>query len=358
MESQKHSKAQEHDEFVYQTLCQSLDVKQAEVQRLTKEFEEKIRRKEEEQFELQKRLADVAISVNMEASKRRQQVADETRQRSKQVMKELQEKADKDEALDKERKRVALAEAQNENNKRKLAKELRRQRELLTTQVRETARQLSGVQTLMQKNTDMQLRVQEASDHVNAEQQLRQSEEKVQMVDAKHQSLVKAKQRESQTRNLKEQFEWEKRMTERQIEVKRKEHEDKMKHLTRVVQKQEDLERALYERVREAELARRKQDDIISQLQADLDTKKRENARQLKELAVQTQKVEEDMKQRIIRETAELSKAINEKQEGLKMLTQSRFRTQEERYMLEEEKREHERVKRIEMLTLVQQTHQ
>lgn len=130
-----------------------------------------------------------------------------------------------------------------------------------------------------------------------------------------------------------------------------------LKFLSQIVQKQEDLERSLYKQVHAAEVSRRKQDDVVNQLQAELDAKKRENARQLKELAVQTQRVEEDLKQQIIKETAELTKAIHEKQEGLRLLTQSRYRTQEERYMLEEEKREHDRVKRIELLSLAMQSH-
>lgn len=358
MESQQHTKAENQEEFVYKTLCQAVDLKQSEIQRLTTDFEEKIRRKEEEQFELQKRLTDVAITLNMEAQKRRQQVADETRQRSQQIMKEMQEKKAKDETLSLERQRAALAEARYENNKRTVSKDLRRKRARLTASVRETARQLSDIQTQMQKNTDMQLRIQEAGEYVDADQQLKQSDDKMQTVEGKRLDLVKAKRRESQDRNVKEQHEWEKRMTDKQAETKRKEHEDKIKHLTRIVQKQEDLERSLYDRVRGAELTRRKQDEAVSQLQAELDATKRENARKLKELAVQTKKVEDDIQQRIIRETADLTKSINEKQEGLRLLAQSRYRTQEERYMLEEEKRENDRVKRIEMLSLAMQPHQ
>jgi hypothetical protein len=356
-ESQRDTRSQNQEEFLYQTLCQAVDLKQAEVQRLTKEFEEKIRRKEEEQSELEKRLAEVAITRNMAAQKRRQQVADETRQRSQQVMKEMQERRGKDNALELERQKIALAQSQYENNKRTIAKDLRYKREALKLHVRETARHLSDIHTQLEKNTGMQLRIQEAGDYLDAEQQLKQCDEKMQTVEAKRQAMLTHKQRDIQEKNTKEKFQWEKRVSERHLESKRKEHEEKLKFLSQIVQKQEDLERSLYKQVHAAEVSRRKQDDVVNQLQAELDAKKRENARQLKELAVQTQRVEEDLKQQIIKETAELTKAIHEKQEGLRLLTQSRYRTQEERYMLEEEKREHDRVKRIELLSLAMQSH-
>ena len=107
----------------------------------------------------------------------------------------------------------------------------------------------------------------------------------------------------------------------------------------------------LYDKARSSEEARRKQDQIVCKLQEQLEARKRENAKKLRELAISTQKVEEELKQKILRESAELSKTLSEKQESLRMLAQVRFRSQEERYLLEEEKREHDRILRIEERT-------
>ena len=57
----------------YRTKMSELELRRIELQRLTEEFDARMRRKEEEQFKLKQELADLAISLNMEAQKGRVQ---------------------------------------------------------------------------------------------------------------------------------------------------------------------------------------------------------------------------------------------------------------------------------------------
>ena len=57
----------------YRTKMSELELRRIELQRLTEEFDSKMRRKEEEQFKLKAELAELAISLNMEAQKGRVQ---------------------------------------------------------------------------------------------------------------------------------------------------------------------------------------------------------------------------------------------------------------------------------------------
>ena len=56
-----------------------LERKQAEMEKLSTEFETRVREKEGEQHELKKELASLAIKMNMEAQKRRHEMADAKR---------------------------------------------------------------------------------------------------------------------------------------------------------------------------------------------------------------------------------------------------------------------------------------
>eukprot|EP00118_Oscarella_pearsei_P026961 m.310601 g.310601 ORF g.310601 m.310601 type:complete len:506 (+) comp53006_c0_seq1:50-1567(+) len=347
----RHVKAKNETEFVYEKLCYAVDRKRAEVQKLSEEFEQKIRRKEEEQFLLQKRLTEMAITLNMEAHKRRKEEANEMSQRAKEIMKEAKEKKGREESLSEERWKAEMAGRQFEERKKDLAKSLRQEKDRLEFKGRETGRRLGGVKKMLAQNADMQTFSVSASEHVEGAKLLTEMEEKMRRVEEKRKAQIKVKMMETMRKNGKDFEEWERRISKQQSDLTRKQHEDRMRDLMKEVHKQDNAERKLYDKARSSEEERRKRDQVVGKLQEELDACKRENARKLKELAVSTQKVEEEIKQKIIREAAELSKALNEKQESLRLLAQARYRSQEERYMLDEEKREHERLLRIEQRT-------
>lgn len=60
----------------YKTKMSELDLKQTEINGLQSDFEQKLRRKEEEETRLKKELAEIAIALNMEAVKAKNDLYD------------------------------------------------------------------------------------------------------------------------------------------------------------------------------------------------------------------------------------------------------------------------------------------
>ena len=63
----------------YKNLMELLERKRTEMEKLSQEFETHVRVKEEEQHKVKQELASLAITMNMEAQKRRRQEIDTQR---------------------------------------------------------------------------------------------------------------------------------------------------------------------------------------------------------------------------------------------------------------------------------------
>ena len=57
------------------------------------------------------------------------------------------------------------------------------------------------------------------------------------------------------------------------------------------------------------------------------------------EVALQAEKAESELRQKILRENAELAKSVNVREERLRHLAQHRQRTKEDRHLFKEEKK-------------------
>ena len=239
----KQIKATNKNEYAFEKLCEAVDRKRAEVQKLSEEFELKIRRKEEEQFLLQKKLAEVAITLNMEAHKKRKEEADSISHRAKEMMKELREKRNREDTLGEERRKAELAGRQYEERKKELAKNLRQEKERMELKGRETGRKLGDVRRMLAKNTEMQTFAVTASEHVEGTRMLSDMEEKMRRVEEKRKAAVEAKAMEAMQKNGKGFDEWERRMSKQQNDIARKEHEDRIRSLVKDVQRQDEIER-------------------------------------------------------------------------------------------------------------------
>ena len=75
-----------------------------------------------------------------------------------------------------------------------------------------------------------------------------------------------------------------------------------------MVSKGDDMEHSLYNKMRNAEYARQKQEQTVRRMQQQLAELKRKNAVRVKNELAQTHKEEKDLEQALIREKAELDK--------------------------------------------------
>ena len=182
-------------------------------------------------------------------------------------------------------------------------------------------------------------------------------------------------QSHTKEKNAKEMQQWADRAVKQESESRRRQNGDRLKklsvrysqsctnlflpepHTQKQVGQQDHVEHSLYTQARSYEATCSKQSQIVIKMQLELDNLKRENAHKLKvtykprqlyfrprpltiqAAAVQAQTAEQELQQKILKETAKLAHIGNQREECLRSLTVQRNRTREDRKMLEDERR-------------------
>lgn len=331
----------------YGQLMKQLELRKHEVEQLSKDFENKIRAKEEEQHHLKQQLAELAIQINMDTLKARQIEVDDRKQQQMMKEKELEVIKQREDAMQAEEATKQLAGARYESNMARMVQNVAARKGSLKGKARKYGHLLSGVQNRLKHNIHVQRLGQKAAEDVELEAIRRQSNYRVELASTKRQSLMEDYESRVRERNATEMHKWEERISRQYSEQKKKQHVDRLRQLQKTVSRFDEHEHSLYAQVKTAEASRKKQDQVVNRLQVELDTMKRNNARRLKDAAMKAKKAEIELEQKLLRETAELTKALNLREEGLKMLTTQRNLAREERWMLDEERKEHQRQNRI-----------
>ncbi|PIK37796.1 putative RNA-binding protein 25 [Apostichopus japonicus] len=115
----------------------------------------------------------------------------------------------------------------------------------------------------------------------------------------------------------------------------------------KAVTKQEEIEYNLSNRVRDAELSRKQREQSCKRLMNKLLEMRRTNAAKLKKEMVEMSQQEKALEQRVLREQSYLFKSHVSREEGYLSLQQHRMKMQEDRSLLNEVSREHQRLMRI-----------
>lgn len=334
-------------EFEYHKVSKELDIKRNELARLTSEFEGKMKAKEEEEFRLKKQLAELAITVNMEAQKKRTQSVDDTRYKSDTAIKDIQDKRRREGNLEDKLRNTGKNGVKHEFNKRKHSKDLINTKDTLSLKGREEGRKMTDIHRRLQHNSTAQRQAQHTADYFERERQGKEIEERGQFAQARRNTLISQSTEEKKFQHSQQIIQWKKRYIEKRNEAIRRNHQDHIRHLQKSVSKLEETEHALYNRVRAAEMQRRKQEQLVQRLDTELDATRRENARKLKEATVQCSKKEKELELKLLREQAELAKLHSQREESIQSLGKQRVSLREDRHMLEGEEREHGRIARI-----------
>eukprot|EP00795_Rhopilema_esculentum_P008309 gene8309-14272_t len=301
-------------ELQYERIAEEINRRRLEVESMTKEFENKMKLKEEEVYKLRKELGEMAISINMESQKQR-------------TLKYDEENGTTAKALQAERKQ------------QELDKHLDTTLNHISLKIREEGRKLTDVKSRLQKNSQLQRDAQSDALHAAYNRQALDSDEKIKLVDARKAALQNSLTRDRKQRGAQILDEWRNRYLERTNEVKMKEVEDSVKHLSKFVAKQEDIEQSLYNQVKSSESERRKQEQTVEGIRQELSAVKKENARLIKETSIRCHKREEELVQKLLREEAALKKALSEREEKIRSFVKQRGFYQEEKDMLAKEQK-------------------
>ncbi|XP_002735399.1 uncharacterized protein LOC100377077 [Saccoglossus kowalevskii] len=331
----------------YRRTATEIELRRTEVQRLNDEFTQKMKQKEEETFRLKKELAELALALNMETIKARTTQEDSKKDEKKDSIEKVKEANEMETSLDR-RLRQNQGKASNHiMNTRKLSADLTLSKSRIALKGREEGRHMQDTHNRLVENTNTQRQLQEAAVNADLDLKSRQIDQRVQAHDIKRQANIT-----HLTKHRKQQHEQEldaylERLTKRQHEAARLEHEDKLKHCLRYVNKHEEVEQELYNKVRQAEYSRKQKEQTCKRLHNKLQEMKRNNSITMKEHAVECLRKEKELDQKLQREQADLYKYHVNREESYIMLQHHRAKMKEDKYLLEETEREHRRLLRI-----------
>ncbi|XP_065062784.1 calponin homology domain-containing protein DDB_G0272472-like [Rhopilema esculentum] len=334
-------------ELQYERIAEEINRRRLEVESMTKEFENKMKLKEEEVYKLRKELGEMAISINMESQKQRTLKYDEEKAKTVSSKQNLLEKRKRNEDYTEKMNGTTAKALQAERKQQELDKHLDTTLNHISLKIREEGRKLTDVKSRLQKNSQLQRDAQSDALHAAYNRQALDSDEKIKLVDARKAALQNSLTRDRKQRGAQILDEWRNRYLERTNEVKMKEVEDSVKHLSKFVAKQEDIEQSLYNQVKSSESERRKQEQTVEGIRQELSAVKKENARLIKETSIRCHKREEELVQKLLREEAALKKALSEREEKIRSFVKQRGFYQEEKDMLAKEQKIHQRLNRI-----------
>ncbi|CAL1541051.1 unnamed protein product [Lymnaea stagnalis] len=333
----------------YQAKRAAMELKRSEVMRMSQEFEAKLRNKEMEQHRLKQELADLAITLNMEAQKARVHKFEYERSGVKVEVRiiltkfnytnfffllQLHLKSDSD------IKNSLMA-------KNQLDADLALTKSHLDIKKRDEQRHLTDTQIQLDHNTQSQRKLNNSAGFANLDLKSKQMDQKVEAHNVRRVRRLSQHLKEKKEKVSLQQEVWEQRFRERQLEAQRNRHEDHLLFFQRMVNKEEEQEQMLYKNVRNAEYLRQKQEHTVRRLQQGLAEIKRLNAIKIKEDVVDRQKSEEALKQKLLKEKSELDKVHAQREESYLRLQEHRLRLREDKHLLQEHATEHQRLLKV-----------
>ncbi|XP_077999238.1 uncharacterized protein LOC144452101 [Glandiceps talaboti] len=331
----------------YKRTISEIELRRIEVQRLNEEFTQKMKQKEDETFRLKKELAELALALNMEAGKRRTIQLDTHKDSKKDSIDKVKEANEMESDLDKKLRQNEGRANIFEKNRRRLSADLILSKSHISQKAREEGRHLQDTQNRLVDNTSTQRQLQEAALNAELDLKSKQIDQRVQAHDIKRHQKVNSLTRQRKVKHEQQLEAYMERMAKRQHDAERRQHEDKLKHCVRTVNKQEEIEQDLYNKVRQAEYSRKQKEQLCKRITGKLDEIKRLNSIKMKEQAVECLRQEKDVEQKLQREQAELYKYHVNREESYLALQQHRVKMKEDKYMLEETEREHRRLVKI-----------
>ncbi|XP_076458862.1 uncharacterized protein LOC143292457 isoform X1 [Babylonia areolata] len=331
----------------YQQKLSALELKRVEVMRLSHDFESKMRSKEEEQHKLKSELAELAITLNMVAQKGRVQKFDHSKTEKKETTQRINNDLESDKNLDNRMQRSDGDVKGAEMTKRKLSADLALTKAHLDIKKRDEQRHLTDTQIRLEDNTNVQRQLNETARHADMDLKAKQIDQRLEAHNAKRVQRLQTSMKSKKEKEDAQQEVWEARFKARSLEADRKKHEDSLKFFTKMVTKNEEREQSLYGSVRESEYARQKKDQEVRRLQQQLLAVRARNQERLKQEQIKVSQNEKELEQLLLKEKAELGKLHARREESYMQLQSHRFKMKEDKHLLEEHEREHNRLLKI-----------
>ncbi|KAH9495436.1 hypothetical protein Btru_015105 [Bulinus truncatus] len=325
----------------------AIELKRSEVMRISQDLEVKLRQKEEEQHRLKQELADLAITLNLEAQKARVKKFDFEKEKRREKTERIQEDVKVEKNLEQNLMKSNNDIKESMMTKNQLDMDLSVTKSHLEIKKRDEQRHLTDTQIHLNHNSNAQRKLNQSAVFASLDLKAKNIEQKVETHNKRRtdqiRHYVKNKTETEQTQNAT----LEQKFKERDLEAKRYKHEDAFKFFQKMVSKGEEKEQSLFNTVRTAEYTRQQKDHSVRRLQLSLAELKRLNAIKIKEEMVERQRREESMKQTLLKEKSELDKVNAVREESYWKLQDHRVWLKEDKHLLHDYEKEHHRLLKI-----------
>jgi len=234
----------------YKRKISEMEMKKSEMARLTRAFEEKLLRHENETHKISKELADLSIQMNMEAMRAKAEEEAMKRDERIQVKRYVTEDRRHEIQMSKKMRKTHGISRGAENRRRRASGELSGTISHISERLRDGDRRVSDNQHRVEMNMTSQRKLQEATEATKLEKRKKELERKVEgHVIKKMSSMQTAK--EARRRIDEERSEsWKKTFEEHQKSYLRGRNRDLLRSLEKVVQSDGEMEMKMYQRVK------------------------------------------------------------------------------------------------------------
>lgn len=331
----------------YKMKMNELDLKHNELNRIQSDFEDKLRAKEEEEASVKREIAEIALALNMETKK----VKDElfSFRRSLEKDKESQIKTDFDAQQNLESK-ISQTSGYIKNydlNRRRLSHEAVVEKSSWGLKQREATRRIVDTRNNLENIYQRQKKINETFQTAEMDRKQQEIIKNIEDVTNRKKTIQSIVQQEKKEQNEKIETELSIKAQSRFIEQEVRQQEDNLKHIQKIAQKDDEQQHELYRSVKDTEFLRRKQEKDLRKLRDHYKIKQKENSAMIKEILAKVFEEEQEMQQKISREKAKLDKYHSEREESYSRLLSHREKTKEDKFLLENYSKEHSRLTRI-----------
>lgn len=331
----------------YRTKTNELEAKHQQLTQLHGEFETKIQQKEFEENRIKKELGEIAMALNLEAQKAKNEMHDFVnilnRDRTQTIKHDLEQERQFDERLN----QTSIHVKNYDLERRRLSADVTLHRSMLDLKQREALRRIvdtkNRLETIYAKQRDLNKHA------AIAEQDRRAAELMTKMAD------VESRRSQLADQNLKTKIERsEARETEgagkakvRHAEIETRQHEDHLRHFQKIVSKNEEIEHDLRKSVKDTEFDRRKKEQEIQTLESELIRKKHSDSLRIRDEIARAEREEKELEQHLIQEKSKLEQLHVRREDQYLRLLKQREQIRETKILLQTHQREHERLLRV-----------
>jgi hypothetical protein len=294
----------------YRIKMNELDVKHKEIDVLYETLQEKVRNKEEEEAKLKKEIAEIALALNMETKKIKNDLfnfeKNLTNEKEKQIKQDLDNELELEDKINKTSTHIKSFDL----TRRRLSNEAVIAKSQIQVKKREAIRRINDTQNNLQQIYTKQRNLNELASISQQDKKGQEIIRKIEDVNERKKQLLLKKIKEKRAKSDEHEHIYSLKAFNKQNELQLKTHEEHLKHFQKIAQKDDDYENDLYKQVKESEFNRRKQEKELKELQDKLSQKKRENSQMVKHLLQKVYEEEQQLYNTIIREKAKLDKVI------------------------------------------------